>query len=141
MKYYLHRALAIKGVKSKVTEYTIQEFDSLKKALDSYSFDYFLKGKHLKRRVGINYIMSLLITTSKTKLNPKIKKKYKTKDYYIEFENCDYKFNGVRIYKDEIDNESFIILQTNFKLACDEFNISMEYFKDEFNDYCIYKTN
>ncbi|WP_407537893.1 hypothetical protein [Cetobacterium somerae] len=77
MKYYLHRAVAVKpkGTKKfKMSEYTIQEFDSFKKALEVYKRDFLLEGDTEQRGFATEKKIAMRITTTKKKIRAKLYK-------------------------------------------------------------------
>ncbi|MGL5583661.1 MAG: hypothetical protein ACRDCE_22335, partial [Cetobacterium sp.] len=70
MKYYLHRAVAKKprdGKKFKISEYTIQEFDSFKKVLEVFMRDFLIEGDTEQRRFSSDTEIAMRITTTKKK--------------------------------------------------------------------------
>lgn len=145
MKYYLHRAVAHKlkdSKKFKMTEYTIQEFESFKKALEVYKRDFLLEGDTEQRGFATEKKIAMRITTTKKKIRAKLYKPPLRTFQVLALNPPTSKYRCCREYL-EIDPEYgiaqdiFLMLETNYQKACDEFLYEMKKYEDKRNSFFI----
>ena len=145
MKYYLHRAEAKRTGKNnsyKITEYTIQEFDTYKKALETYRKDFLIYGEDEPRKIGVTSKIAMRISTTKKKIKAKLYKSPLGEHQYLSLVAPTSKY---RCYREFLETEveyglchsTFLILETNYKKACDEFLYEMKKFEDKRNSFYV----
>ena len=145
MKYYLHRAVANKpkgSKKFKMSEYTIQEFESFKKALEVYKRDFLLEGDTEQRGFGTEKKIAMRITTTKKKIKAKLYKPPLRTYEVLALNPPTNKYRCCREYLEVdpeygIDQETFLILETNYQKACDDFLYEMKKYTNKRNSFFI----
>ena len=145
MKYYLHRAVAHKlkdSKKFKMTEYTIQEFESFKKALEVYKRDFLLEGDTEQRGFATEKKIAMRITTTKKKIRAKLYKPPLRTFQILVLNPPISKYRCCREYLETdpeygIAQDIFLILETNYQKACDEFLYEMKKYEDKRNSFFI----
>lgn len=145
MKYYLHKAVAYKpkGSKNfKMSEYTIQEFESFKKALEVYKRDFLLEGDTEQKGFGTEKKIAMRITTTKKKIRAKLYKPPLRAYEVLALNPPTNKYRCCREYLEVdpeygIDQETFLILETNYQKACDDFLYEMKKYTNKRNSFFI----
>ncbi|MGL5280085.1 MAG: hypothetical protein ACRC8M_13630 [Cetobacterium sp.] len=145
MKYYLHRAVAHKPKdtkKFKITEYTIQEFESFKKALEVYKRDFLLEGDIEQRGFSTEKKIAMRITTTKKKIRAKLYKPPLRAFQVLTLNPPTSKYRCCREYLETdpeygVAQDIFLILETNYQKACDEFLYEMKKYEDKRNSFFI----
>lgn len=145
MKYYLHRVLAkksINGKKFKISEYTIQEFDTYKRALEVYMRDFLIEGDTEQRYFSSDIQIAMRISTTKKKIKAKVYKPPLRTYEVLTLNPPTSKYRCCREYL-ETDPEYglchniFLILETNYQKACDDFLYEMKKYEDKRNSFYI----
>ncbi|MGL4954450.1 MAG: hypothetical protein ACRC4Y_03100 [Cetobacterium sp.] len=145
MKYYLHRAVAnkLKGSKKfKMSEYTIQEFESFKKALEVYKRDFLLEGDTEQRGFATEKKIAMRITTTKKKIRARLYKPPLRTFQVLALNPPTSKYRCCREYLETdpeygIAQDIFLIFETNYQKACDEFLYEMKKYEDKRNSFFI----
>lgn len=145
MKYYLHRAVAnkLKGSKKfKMLEYTIQEFESFKKALEVYKRDFLLEGDTEQRGFSTEKKIAMRITTTKKKIRARLYKPPLRTFQILALNPPTSKYRCCREYLETdpeygVAQDIFLILETNYQKACDEFLYEMKKYEDKRNSFFI----
>lgn len=145
MKYYLHRVVAKKsldGKKFKISEYTIQEFDTYKRALEVYMRDFLIEGDTEQRYFSSDIQIAMRISTTKKKIKAKVYKPPLRTCEVLTLNPPTSKYRCCREYL-ETDPEYglchniFLILETNYQKACDDFLYEMKKYEDKRNSFYI----
>ncbi|MGL4955324.1 MAG: hypothetical protein ACRC4Y_07630 [Cetobacterium sp.] len=145
MKYYLHRAVAKKprdGKKFKISEYTIQEFNSFKKVLEVFMRDFLIEGDTEQRRFSSDTEIAMRITTTKKKIKAKLYKPPLRTYEVLALNPPTSKYRCCREYLETdpeygLAQEVFLILETNYQKACEEFLYEMKKHEDKRNSFHI----
>lgn len=137
MKYYLHKVIAKKiNNRFKITDYLIEEFNNFGRAYQSYlnisneDKDILIEGK---------------LTTSKDKIDVKVWKPPFSRKRYIKFnvKKNKFKYKCIREHSyDDIEtgltfHDMYLLLETNYKKACDEFLKYVDSLRDVHNHYFV----
>lgn len=145
MKYYLHRVVAKKSInrkKFKISEYTIQEFDTYKRALEVYMRDFLIEGDTEQRYFSSDIQIAMRISTTKKKIKAKVYKPPLRTYEVLTLNPPTSKYRCCREYL-ETDPEYglchniFLILETNYQKACDDFLYEMKKYEDKRNSFYI----
>lgn len=145
MKFYLHMAIAIKDKKKpKLSEYTINEYDTFQEALQAFQRTFSIYDD--RELLSFRYINEKEIigrlSTSKKSLSPKVKKNLLTGKYFLSFKRAECKYLCSRDYSEiGLDHgygshrKSFIVMETNYKKVAQEYEEYMKKFEDKYNAY------
>ena len=145
MKFYLHMAIAIKDKKKpKLSEYTINEYDTFQEALQAFQRTFSIYDD--RELLSFRYINEKEIigrlSTSKKSLCPKVKKNLLTGKYFLSFRRAECKYLCSRDYSEiGLDHgygshrKSYIVMETNYKKVAQEYEEYMKRFEDKYNTY------
>ena len=145
MKYYLHRAVANKpkgSKKFKITEYTIQEFESFKKALEAFMKDFLIEGDRDQKGFATEKKIAMRITTTKKKIRARLYKLPLSQYQALTLNPPTSKYRCCREYLETdpeygMVHDIFLILETNYQKACDDFLYEMKKYEDKRNSFFI----
>lgn len=142
MKFYLHKVVSTKigRKKLKIEEYLIREFSTFKEVIEEYIKTFSIDTEYELQSISKEGTIIGRITTSKQSLVPKVTKNLLDGSYHLVFKKSKSKYYCCREYLETeveygLQCERFIVMETNYKKATEEYQKYMKKFVDKRNSY------